>query len=50
LLAFIAVQEWPARERCASCGKLRIVENERCEHCGSPFPAPKLTGTEIFES
>lgn len=50
LLAFIAVQEWPARERCPGCGQLRIVENETCEHCAAVFPAPKPTGIEIFET
>ncbi len=50
LLAFVAVQEWPARERCPGCGKLRIVQNESCEHCGVGFSAPKKNGTEIFEA
>ncbi len=50
LLAFISVQEWPTRERCDNCGKLRVVNNERCEHCGAGFPASKKNGTEIFEA
>jgi ABC-type transport system involved in multi-copper enzyme maturation permease subunit len=50
LLAFVSVEEWPARERCASCGKLRVVGNENCEHCSSGFPAPRKNGTEIFEA
>jgi hypothetical protein len=49
LLAFIGVQEWPAREKCDNCGKLRVVSNEKCEHCSSGFPPPKKNGTEIFE-
>ena len=49
LLAFLAVQEWPAREPCPSCRKLRVVDRETCEHCGSKFAPPETNGTEIFE-
>ncbi len=49
LLAFLSVQEWPARESCPQCGKLRVVDREQCEHCGAEFPPPEKTGTEIFE-
>ena len=48
-LAFVAVQEWPARKRCPGCGRLRVVTNQLCEHCGQPFPPPPKTGAEIFE-
>ena len=41
--------ERPAREPCAVCGKKRVVTRELCEHCGAPFGAPALDGTEIFE-
>jgi hypothetical protein len=50
LLAFICVQEWPARVPCPSCKKLRMVDRENCEHCGASFPPPTKIGTEIFES
>jgi ABC-type transport system involved in multi-copper enzyme maturation permease subunit len=49
LLAFICAQEWPAREACHNCKKLRMVDREHCEHCGAEFPPPPKTGTEIFE-
>jgi ABC-type transport system involved in multi-copper enzyme maturation permease subunit len=49
LLAFFSVQEWPARERCPKCQKLRVVEREQCEHCGAAFSPPDKIGTEIFE-
>jgi hypothetical protein len=49
LLAFLAVQEWPAKEPCPNCKKLRVVNREQCEHCGSNFAPPDRTGTEIFE-
>jgi hypothetical protein len=48
-LAFLAVQEWPAHERCPACHKLRVVDREQCEHCGANFAPPPQTGTEIFE-
>ncbi len=49
LLAFLAVQEWPAKESCPGCKKTRVVDRERCEHCGANFAPPEKTGTEIFE-
>jgi hypothetical protein len=49
LLAFLAVQEWPPREPCSHCTALRVVNHDRCEHCGSTFAPPAKTGLEIFE-
>ena len=48
LLAFLSVQEWPAREACPKCKKLRVVDRAQCEHCGSDFAPPEKTGTEVF--
>jgi len=42
--------DWPALEKCSSCGKLRVVDRELCEHCNSPFAPPLLDGTEIIEN
>jgi ABC-type transport system involved in multi-copper enzyme maturation permease subunit len=49
LLTFLCVQEWPARESCPNCKKLRVVDREHCEHCGANFAPPQKNGTEIFE-
>lgn len=49
VLTFLAVQEWPAKESCPQCQKLRAVDREQCEHCGADFAPPTKTGTEIFE-
>jgi hypothetical protein len=49
VLAFLAVQEWPAREPCPNCRKLRVVNREHCEYCGAEFSPPPTTGIEIFE-
>ncbi len=49
LLAFLSVQEWPARETCPRCQKLRAVDREQCPHCGADFAPPEKNGTEIFE-
>ncbi len=49
VLVMLALIEWPARERCPACGRERVVTREQCEHCGAPFGAPALDGTEIFE-
>jgi hypothetical protein len=48
LLTFFCVQEWPAREACPGCKKLRAVDREACEHCDAEFPPPEKNGTEIF--
>ena len=48
LLTLLCVQEWPAREACSHCKKLRAVDRELCEHCQSPFAPPERNGTEIF--
>jgi hypothetical protein len=45
----LAMQEWPARIACPSCGKLRVVTRDTCEHCGALHSAPAADGTEIFE-
>jgi len=49
LLTMLALIEWPALEQCPACGKNRIVTSEHCEHCGEPFAAPAMDGTEVFE-
>jgi hypothetical protein len=49
LLAFVAVQEWPFREPCPQCRKLRTVDRNTCAHCGAEFAPPEKNGTEIFE-
>jgi len=50
LLALYALYDWPAKEPCPACGKMRVVNRERCEFCGAPFPPPAPTGKEIFET
>jgi hypothetical protein len=49
LLAFLSVQEWPARETCPRCEKLRVVDREQCPHCGADFAPPEKNGAEIFD-
>jgi hypothetical protein len=48
-VAFLSTHDWPARKQCAACGKLRVVDREKCEHCDADFPPSKAIGTEIFE-
>ena len=43
------LRDWPARLPCAACGKRRVTNRDRCEHCDSAFPSPAHDGTEIFE-
>jgi len=49
LIAFLCVQEWPARESCPNCKKLRVVVRAKCEHCDAEFAPPRRNGTEVFE-
>jgi ABC-type transport system involved in multi-copper enzyme maturation permease subunit len=49
LMAFLCVQEWPARECCANCKRMRVVDRARCEYCDAEFAPARRNGTEIFE-
>jgi hypothetical protein len=48
-ITFFCVQEWPRRETCPNCKKLRMVDREHCEHCNADFAPPEKIGIEIFE-
>jgi len=48
-LLMLSLIEWPAMEKCTSCGRQRLVTHECCDHCASPFTPPQSDGTEIFE-
>ena len=50
LLTLLSVEEWPAREPCPNCKRLRVVDREHCEHCGADFAPPERNGTEVFET
>jgi hypothetical protein len=41
--------ELPPRERCATCGKLRLASLDHCQYCNAAMSTPKQNGTEIFE-
>lgn len=49
LLAMASVEEWPARELCPKCKKLRVVTRQTCEHCGAGVAPPAAKGIEVFE-
>jgi len=48
ILAYWLHRYWPAREKCAQCGKLAPRDREECLACGEGFPTPRPVGTEIF--
>ena len=50
LLAFLSVQEWPARESCPNCKKLRVVDREKCPHCGADFAPPERMALGNFRA
>lgn len=49
LLTLAALRDWPAREPCPACGRLRVVERDACEHCNACWPPPPPDGTEVFD-
>jgi hypothetical protein len=49
VLLLWSLRDWPARLPCSGCGKKRVVDRDRCEHCGEAFASPARDGTEIFE-
>ncbi|MBC7784457.1 MAG: hypothetical protein H7144_11525 [Burkholderiales bacterium] len=49
LLTLWCVRLRPARVKCPSCGRRRVVTRQRCEHCDAEFPAPVQPDIEIFD-
>jgi sorbitol-specific phosphotransferase system component IIC len=49
-LIILALYPLPLCEECPHCKRKRLISKETCEYCGSPWPMPALSGTEIFES
>jgi hypothetical protein len=49
LALMVTLIEFPRRETCPACRRLRVVTRDECEHCGEPFVPPAPDGTEIFE-
>jgi hypothetical protein len=49
LVLMMALQDWPARILCPTCGKSRVVTRDTCEQCGVGHAPPGPDGTEIFE-
>jgi hypothetical protein len=50
ILTMLALLDWPPRVNCASCGKMRVVNRQQCQHCAADFPPPPNVGVEIFEA
>jgi hypothetical protein len=50
LLLLLALHGLPARVRCPGCGRPRVVDRDRCEHCGAAHAPPPPDGTEVFET
>jgi hypothetical protein len=49
-LIILALYPLPLCEECPHCKRKRLISRETCEYCGSAWPTPALSGTEIFES
>lgn len=48
LLLFLAMRGWPPRVSCPNCSKLRAVNFNNCEHCGTPWPVRPKDSADIF--
>jgi len=49
LVVMLGVNDWPSREKCAHCHRMRFVGRRDCPRCGAALaPAPR-DGREIFE-
>jgi hypothetical protein len=48
-LTYLAAYRDRRSEPCPNCRRRRLVAEEICPHCGSPWPAPKTLGIEIIE-
>jgi hypothetical protein len=49
IVVMLGLNEWPARETCAACGRKRAVPRRLCPHCQAPLPPAPRDGREIFE-
>jgi hypothetical protein len=47
-LGYLAHRRWPALLPCPHCGQNAPRDRSACLHCRRDFPAPELTGTEVF--
>ena len=45
----LGVNDWPARQTCAACGRDRLADRRDCPHCGAPLEPTPLDGREIFD-
>lgn len=48
VLTLLSMRNFPPRIRCGKCGKRRLVNHEKCEHCGNSFDPPSAEGIDIF--
>ena len=49
VVVMLGLNEWPARESCAACGRRRFVGRRHCPACRAAPPPPAFDGREIFE-
>ena len=48
LIGYLLHCHWPATERCAQCGATVPRDRTACKACNTDFPAPRLSGAEVF--
>jgi len=48
LVGYLLHRHWPATEHCHQCGATVPRDRTACAACDREFPAPRLSGAEIF--
>ncbi|HEY2584804.1 MAG TPA: hypothetical protein VGI81_03440 [Tepidisphaeraceae bacterium] len=49
VVVMLGLNDWPAVERCAACGRIRPAGRRLCAHCHAPLAPPPRDGREIFD-
>jgi hypothetical protein len=49
IIVMAGLNDRPAQEACAACGRISLAGRRDCSRCGAARPAPTLDGREIFE-
>jgi hypothetical protein len=49
VVVMLGLNDWPASETCAACGRARPAARRLCPWCRAPLPPPGRDGREIFD-
>ena len=49
VVVMLGLNDWPSREACTHCRRLKPIGRRDCPHCGTALPTAPRDGWEIFE-